>query len=227
MNCEVNEENIKQLTGFKPKNIDLYRNAFVHKSLVKELQTNSNERLEFVGDSVIGLIVAQYLYDKYPDEDEGFLTKIRTKIVSSKGLSTFAKKLEFHKYVMMNQKAMNNEWNKNQRILEDAFEAFIGALFMDRGLDVCKKFLIKVIKKYTQEEVLTEDTNYKDLLMKHVHTNKLGNLVYKLTHQNGPEHSKKFTIQLEVNNRKISEGTGSNKKEAEQKAAFFALSCLT
>ena len=96
---EIDESVIKKLLGFKPKNIDLYRNAFVHKSIARDLNTDSYERLEFVGDSVIGLIVAQYLYEKYPGENEGILTRIRTKIVSSKGLSKLAQILELEKYV--------------------------------------------------------------------------------------------------------------------------------
>lgn len=223
---EVDESVVKRLVGFKPKNIELYKNAFVHKSIAKELETNSYERLEFVGDSVIGLIVASYLYEKYPNENEGYLTRVRTKIVSSKGLSKFSSLIGLDQYVKMNEKAMNQEWNKNPRILEDIFEALIGAFFIDKGLESCRKFLIRLIEKHLSDSELETDTNYKDILMKFVQSKQLKNPEYTITHTNGPDHAKKYTVQVNINNRKISEGTDKSKKQAEQNAAFLALKCM-
>lgn len=223
---EIDELVIKKILGFKPKNITLYQNAFVHKSIAKELSTDSYERLEFVGDSVIGLIIAQYLYEKYPGENEGFLTRIRTKIVSSKGLSKLAGFMELDKYVKMNSKAMNNEWNKNPRILEDTFEALLGAFFLDKGLEPCRKFLIRHIEKNLEDSELETDTNYKDILMKFLQSRQMKSPEYTVTHTNGPDHSKKYTVQININNRKISEGTDKSKKQAEQNAAYLALKCL-
>ena len=223
---EINEVVIKKLLGFKPKSIDNYKNAFVHKSIAKELNTDSYERLEFVGDSVIGLIVAQYLFEKYPDENEGFLTKIRTKLVSSKGLSKFASIIKLDQYIKMNSKAMTQEWNKNQRILEDTFEALMGAFYLDKGLEPCRKFLIKLIEKHTNDTELENDTNYKDILMKFLQSRNLKNPEYIITHTNGPDHAKIYTVQININNRKVSEGTDKNKKQAEQNAAFLALKCM-
>jgi ribonuclease-3 len=201
----------------------LYKNAFTHKSVSPQ----SNERLEFIGDSVIGMIVAEYLYLKYPEDNEGFLTRVRTKIVSSQALAKFAKELKFDNYIMMNEKAMNNGWNKNSRILEDTFEAFMGALFLDRGIDVAKKFFVnKMIKNYCDFEEVVKDTNYKDILMKFVQQKQMGNPVYKSTHEAGPDHSKMFTIQVLVNNQVVAEGSAKNKKAAEQNAAMRALKAL-
>lgn len=223
---EINEDIIKSLIGFKPKEIELYKNAFVHKSLVKETNSSSNERLEFVGDSVISIIVAEYLYTNYPNENEGFLTRIRTKIVCSKGLSYLAEKLELHKFIKMNAKAMAHNWNTNTRILEDAFESLMGAFYLDRGLEPCKKFLIRLIKKYVEDETLIIDTNYKEILMKFLQQKNLKLPIYNITHQTGPDHNKIFTVQISVNERKICEGTDKNKKQAEQNAAYLALKCL-
>lgn len=223
---EINEIAIKKLLGFKPKNVSLYKNAFVHKSVAKELETDSYERLEFVGDSVIGLIVASYLYEKYPQENEGYLTRIRTKIVSSKGLSKLAKILNLDQYVKMNSKAMSQEWNKNPRILEDTFEALIGAFYLDKGLDPCRKFLIRLIEKNMESSDLETDTNYKDILMKFVQSKSMKSPEYTITHTNGPDHAKKYTVQININNRKISEGTDKSKKQAEQNAAYLALKCI-
>lgn len=220
----ITEEQIKKITGgFKCNDIELYKNAFTHKSVSPQ----SNERLEFIGDSVIGMIVAEYLYLKYPDENEGFLTRVRTKIVSSQALAKFARTLKFDNYIMMNEKAMNNGWNKNSRILEDTFEAFMGALFLDRGIEVAKKFFVnKMIKNHCDFEEVVKDTNYKDILMKFVQQKQLGTPVYKSTHEAGPDHSKMFTIQVLINGQVVAEGSAKNKKAAEQNSAMRALKAL-
>jgi ribonuclease-3 len=223
---EIDDVVIKRLLGFKPKNVELYKNAFVHKSIAKELNTDSYERLEFVGDSVIGLIIASYLYEKYPEENEGYLTRIRTKIVSSKGLSKLAKTMNLDLYVKMNVKAMNQEWNKNPRILEDTFEALMGAFYLDKGLDSCRKFLIRLVEKNMESSDLETDTNYKDILMKFVQSRQMKCPEYTVTHTNGPDHAKKYTVQININNRKVSEGTDKSKKQAEQNAAYLALKCI-
>tara|TARA_B110000977_G_C11091322_1_gene497060 strand:+ start:7182 stop:7868 length:687 start_codon:yes stop_codon:yes gene_type:complete len=223
---EINENSIKKLVGFKPKCIDLYKIAFVHKSIAKDLGTDSYERLEFVGDSVIGLIVASYLYEKYPNENEGYLTRVRTKIVSSKGLSYFAGLLKLGEYVKMNSKALNQEWNNNPRILEDVFEALVGALYLDKGLEFCRKFMIRLIEKHMETSELETDTNYKDILMKYVQARQMKSPVYAVTHTDGPDHAKKYTVQININNRKVSEGTDKSKKQAEQNSAYLALKCI-
>ena len=223
---EIDDVVIKRLLGFKPKNVELYKNAFVHKSIAKELDTDSYERLEFVGDSVIGLIIASYLYEKYPEENEGYLTRIRTKIVSSKGLSKLAKTMNLDLYVKMNAKAMSQEWNKNPRILEDTFEALMGAFYLDKGLDSCRKFLIRLVEKNMESSDLETDTNYKDILMKFVQSRQMKCPEYTVTHTNGPDHAKKYTVQININNRKVSEGTDKSKKQAEQNAAYLALKCI-
>ena len=223
---EVDESVVKRLVGFKPKNIELYKNAFVHKSIAKDLETDSYERLEFVGDSVIGLIVASYLYEKYPKENEGYLTRIRTKIVCSKGLSQLASILKLDQYVKMNSKAMSQEWNKNPRILEDTFEALMGAFYLDKGIEPCKKFLIRLIEKHLESSDLETDTNYKDILMKFVQMRQMKCPVYTVTNTLGPDHAKKYIVQISINNRKVCEGTDKSKKQAEQNAAYLALKCI-
>jgi len=221
----ISEEQVKKLTGYKINNIELYRNAFTHKSVCKT-ENQSNERLEFVGDSVIGMIVAEYLYSKYPEENEGFLTRVRTKIVSSHALANFAKLLNFDNYVMMNEKAMNNGWNKNLRIMEDTCEAFVGALYLDRGFEVAKKFFTKLINTHCNFDEVVKDTNYKDILMKFVQQKQIGLPEYRNSHEAGPDHSKLFTIQVLINKQVIAEGSAKNKKSAEQNAAMRALKAL-
>ena len=222
----INAKTIKSICGYTPKNIDIYINAFVHKSASKELERKSYETLEFLGDSVLGMIIAQYLFNKYPDENEGFLTRIRTKIVNSKSLASLARQLKMETFIVMNEKAMNNNWNENSRMLEDVFESFIGALYLDRGFDLCKKFVIKIIEKYLNFEEVEKDTNYKDILMKFLQKNKLPNPEYKVNYESGPGHSKLFTVEVVINNNKIAEGTDINKKQAEQNAAMRTLKAL-
>tara|TARA_B100001996_G_scaffold369512_1_gene343000 strand:- start:123 stop:803 length:681 start_codon:yes stop_codon:yes gene_type:complete len=221
---DIDAVEVKKICGFIPKNIDIYINAFVHKSLGKGI--NSYERLEFIGDSVVGLIVADILYEMFPNESEGFLTRVRTKIVSSKGLSMLSKELKLHNFIKMNEKAVMNKWNENPRILEDVFESFMGALYLDRGILTCKKFMKKLINKYIDMNEIVKDTNYKDILMKYLQCNKKPQAMYKISNESGPDHAKIFTIQLEIDGKKIAEGYDSIKKIAEQKAALRALTIL-
>lgn len=221
---DINATEVKKLCGFIPKNIDIYINAFVHKSLGKGV--NSYERLEFIGDSVVGMVVADILYEMFPNESEGFLTRVRTKIVSSKGLSMLSKQIGMHKFIKMNEKAVMNKWNENPRILEDVFEAFVGALYLDKGVITCKKFMNKLIKKYIDMNEIVKDTNYKDILMKYLQSKKKTQAIYKISNESGPDHAKIFTIQLDIDGKTIAEGHDSIKKTAEQKAALRALTIL-
>ena len=138
----ISNTKVESILGSKIKDIKLYQQAFTHKSSI-ENSNESNERLEFIGDSVLSLIVTKYLYEKYPNENEGFLTRIRTKLVSGKALSKIAFQLSFHEFIVMNEKGMKNEWNKNPRLLEDALEAFIGSIYLDMGLEVASTFIYK------------------------------------------------------------------------------------
>ena len=126
----------------------------------------------------------------------------------------------------MNEKAMNNGWNKNPRIMEDTCEAFMGALYLDRGFDTAKKFFTKLINTHCNFDEVVKDTNYKDILMKFVQQKQLNLPEYRSSHETGPDHSKKFTIQVLVNNQVVAEGSAKNKKAAEQTAAMRALKAL-
>lgn len=205
-------------------NMKLYTKAFTHKSYTKD-KLQCNERLEFVGDAVLNLIIGHYLYEKYPNENEGFLTRIRTKLVSGKNLSLIAKEKKFNKYIKMNERALNKEWNNNPRILEDVCESFIGALFLDRGYETCKTWILDNIIPQDDDE-LQKDNNYKDILMKHIQTKNMKTPIYKVFKEDGPDHSKTFTVQVYVNDMLLSNGKGLTKKIAEQDGAKKALDCL-
>lgn len=205
-------------------NMKLYEKAFTHKSAVKD-RSQCNERIEFVGDAVLNLVVGHYLYERYPDENEGFLTRIRTKLVSGQNLCKIAKRMNFGNFIKMNDRAMAKEWNNNDRILEDAFESFIGALFIDKGFDASKQWILNHVPMEDEDEMV-KDTNYKDILMKHAHTNGMNAPEYKVLKENGPEHEKLFTIQVYINSLLMSTGREVTKKKSEQIAALKALQCL-
>ena len=149
----IDRNTIESLVGTKISNIDLYQKAFTHKSALKEdtSLTGSFETLEFIGDSVLGFVITKFLYDKYEDRQEGFLTKARTKLVRGETLAGIASKLELYKWIRMDEKGMRNQWIHNPKILEDVFEALIGAIYMDMGLLHAKEFILRIYNNPTHE----------------------------------------------------------------------------
>ena len=216
----VNREEIENLLKIKIRKISFYQEALLHKSAMKQYNASRcNERLEFIGDSVLNLIVTRYLYDKYENEAEGFLTKMRTKLVSGKSLSMLASSINLNEHIRMNTKAIKHNWNENPRILEDTFEAIIGAMYLDMGLLQTKNFIIEKIEKYINIETLTEDTNYKDKLMRLCHSKGYELPVYELKEETGHNNTKTFKIGIHIEGELVGEGTGKTKKDAEQSAA--------
>ena len=134
---------LDNLVGTKIKKIELYQRAFTHKSAMKRFNlVETFETLEFMGDSVLGFVITKWLFDKYEERQEGFLTKARTKMVRSETLAGIALKMGLHEFVLMDDKAMKNGWNKNQNVLEDLFEALIGAIYLDLGMVHAKNFIL-------------------------------------------------------------------------------------
>ena len=220
-------EEIEGLLGMRVRDIAHYQQALLHKSAVKIYNASqSYERLEFIGDSVLNLIVAKELFDKYPAEDEGFMTKLRTRIVSGKCLSQIAGKMGIQNHIRMNEKAMRQKWNENKRILEDAFEALIGAIYLDMGMYHAKTFVLHQLQEHVNEDDVMVDTNYKDMLMRYTQTNGAQLPVYQLHEEDGPNHNKVFVMNVYIDGNLLGEGRANNKKQAEQNAAMKALQCL-
>ena len=220
--CKILNKNLNH----EEINMKLYKKAFTHKSVVKD-HNDCNERLEFVGDAVLNVVVGHYLYERYPDENEGFLTRVRTKLVSGTNLSGIAKDLGFENFVSMNDRAMSKGWNTNPRIMEDCFESFIGALYLDKGFEFSRQWILSTLNVEENEEETLKDTNYKDILMKHAQTKgQEFRPEYKIFKEDGPDHEKTFTVQVYVNNMLLSNGKTNSKKKAEQLAAKNALECL-
>ena len=219
----VTKEHIEQLVGTKIKNLDLYQKAFTHKSALKEYEqfTESFETLEFIGDSVLGFVITKFLFDKYESRQEGFLTKARTKLVRGETLAKIALKLGLEKLVIMDEKGMRNGWNNNPKILEDVFEALIGAIYMDIGLLHAKEFVLRIYQDPTMVDLnlIMIDDNFKDHLMRYCQLNNFQLPEYRVSaHYEGL-----FYIDIYVNGQFMSRGSAKSKKQAEQNAAksFF------
>ena len=233
----VTREDIQDMLNMKIKNITHYQRALVHKSIykaVKRYQGNDlqeylfqhNERLEFLGDSVLGLIVANYLFHKYPENDEGFLTRIKTKLVNGVQLSKLAKQINLGKHILMSNHVENIKGRNSQKILEDAFEAFLAAIFKDLGFDAVNSFVINLIDKLDFNDILFED-NYKDILLKYSQkVFKNCTPEYLLVNTEGPPHNRIFNVIVTINDKRYETGSGKSKKQAEQLAAEKTLKLI-
>jgi len=219
----IDRVTIENLVGTKISNIALYQKAFTHKSALKENEnlSGSFETLEFIGDSVLGFVITKFLYDKFEERQEGFLTKARTKLVRGETLASIASKLELYKWIQMDEKGMRNEWNRNPKILEDAFEALVGAIYMDLGLLHTKEFILRIYNdpQFVNLDSIMVDDNFKDHLMRYCQSNSLQLPVYSIVrHDSGV-----FYIAVFVDNVCVGQGYAKNKKLGEQYAAksFF------
>lgn len=237
------------LGGMKPLNLENYRRALVHRSMqkyvnqaikegkgVQDYLKESNERLEFLGDAVFALVVADYIFDKYPTKDEGFLTRLRTKIVRDTNCVKFAKHIGLENHVLVAKHGSTNGVNgrakgsSNDKIIEDAFEAFIGALYLDLGFVFSRGFIIKLIETHVNFDNILEDDNYKDILMRFTQSKQISLPIYEVIKEDGPPHKRTFTICVYfiIDSKKIEmgKGTGASKKIAEQEAAKNTLSSI-
>jgi ribonuclease-3 len=217
----VTKEQVEELIGTKIKDLNLYQKAFTHKSSMKEYEqlTESFETLEFMGDSVLGFIITKFLFDRYEERQEGFLTKARTKLVRSETLADIALKLGLNDIVLMDEKGMRNGWNNNPKILEDVFEALVGAIYMDLGLLHAKQFILRIYQdpKYVDLNSIMIDDNFKDHLMRHCQVNGWELPEYRVVaHEDGI-----FFIDAIVNNEDVARGYAKSKKQAEQNAAMI------
>jgi ribonuclease-3 len=220
---------LKNLLGFVPGNVHLYKMAFRHKSVavtIKEGAKNSNERLEFLGDAVLGSVVAELLFKKYPYKDEGFLTEMRSKIVSRANLNQLSRKLGFNELIQFDARMISFP-NKQGSLLGDAFEALIGAVYLDKGYVFTKSFLLnRIIKPHVDIHLLEQtETNFKSRLIEWCqHTGK--EILFQQTDNPEGESSKMFSIEVLVDGVVCGLGRDFNKKSAEKLAAEKACELL-
>jgi dsRNA-specific ribonuclease len=225
---EVQDKTNKQIfvTMIQPNlnpDITPLRKDKIKKTL--ELETQSYERLEFLGDSVIRLILTDYLYERYQDQYEGFLTRLRTKLENGETMAEITKKIGLNQYMIIGRYfEQQNARLENQHMLEDLLEAFIGALYKDSNLDICRQFIINLVEKEIDiAQLLYVETNYKDTLLQHHHKMGWTDPEYNLVEQIGME-KRIFKMCVKDNDGKITGiGSGSSKKKGEQEAAKNAL----
>jgi ribonuclease-3 len=217
----------KNLPTFKDQKY--FENAFIHRSYLNETREKieSNERLEFLGDSILSFTVSDHLYRTYPDYNEGILTNLRSLVVNTKSLAQSARDLEFGKYLKLSRGEEESKGRENESLLANSFEAFLGALYMDQGIDAAKEFvhdtIVPKIDGYVQNKAFKDP---KSMLQEYVQAQKNNSPVYKVTHEEGPAHAKWFTIGVFVNDLQVGEGSGKSKQEAEESAAKLALEKL-
>ncbi len=208
------------------KNQQLFEQAFTHRSYLNEAKErlDSNERLEFLGDSILSFVVSKALYALYPSYNEGALTNLRSLLVNTKSLAQVAKNLGFGQLLKLSKGENEANGRENQSLLADSYEAFVGALFMDQGFDPVANFIEATILADVAE--IVENNNLKDpksLLQEHVQSKKRGSPLYKVIKEEGPAHAKTFSVGVFVGDELVGEGQGKSKQEAEETAAKKAL----
>lgn len=215
-------QSIKSITGSKPGNLSLYILALRHSS-VAPTGTNgfkdSNERLEYLGDAILGAVVADFLFKKYPYKDEGFLTEIRARIVNREMLKRVAFDLGLQKLIEVDGRLQKNKSSKS--LMGDAMEAIIGAYYLDKGYIKCKRFIESKIlnQQINVDEVIKEGKNFKSTLIEWSQKEN-AELSFEIIEETGNSHNKEFTSAIKLNGKQVGVGTGKTKKKAEQAAAL-------
>ncbi len=210
---------------FKDKN--LLKQAFVHRSYINEnpgAALSHNERLEFLGDAVLELIVTDFLYKKYPSYTEGELTAVRSALVNAVIISEVASKIGMNDYLLLSRGEAKDNGKARQYILANTYEAYVGAIYMDQGYEKAEKFVTESLLPHTDEIVakkLWRDA--KSLVQEKAQEFVSVTPLYKVMHESGPDHDKHFTVGIFFGQSLIAEGKGKSKQEAEQKAAEAAL----
>lgn len=212
------------------KKPDLLEQAFTHSSYVNEhrhLGLQDNERLEFLGDAALDLVISEYLYQLYPQMPEGKLTKMRAAIVCEDSLAKFAKECQFDQFIKLGKGEENSNGRQRVSLLCDLFEAFLGALYLDQGLPALEKFIGQVIFPKIQAGMFLDEVDHKTALQEILQKNGDVKIEYQLTKEEGPAHAREFFVNVVVRGEVIGTGSGKSKKIAEQQAAAQAIRKLT
>ena len=223
MNFEKAETEIE----YTFKNKELLKTAFTHTSYAYEKNVESNEKLEFLGDSILEFISSDYLYTNYINLHEGEMTKVRATVVCEKSLHKVALKHNFGDFLFLGKSERNSNGNKRPAILADSVEAVIAAMYLDGGLEAVKKFIIKNLKEeIEQASHHVGDKDYKTVLQEKLQEHGEVKIEYEIINESGPDHDKSFEAQVIFNGRILANGSGKSKKSAEMQAAKKALENL-
>ncbi len=221
-------KDLEAAIGYRFRNITLLQNALTHSSYANERWHNSllsNERLEFLGDSILGMTVAEYLYRNFPDRPEGELTRMRADMVCEKALAKVAARIELGRHLMLGNGEEQGGGRGRDSILADAVESVIAAAFLDGGMDAAKQFIDRFVLVEIPVKKL-HNVDYKTALQELIQQKKNQTLTYALIGESGPDHDKRFEVEVKLNGTTVGTGIGSSKKRAEQEAAHCALEKL-
>ena len=217
---------LEQKLNYTFRNRALLENALRHSSYANESRDpaiTSNERLEFLGYSVLGFVTAKYLYTHYPEMPEGSMTKLRAELVCEHALHKVAQDLELGNYIRLGRGEESSGGRTRTSILADAVESVIAAMFLDGGMDVAERFILDRVLSVLDKGLPVRDTDNKTKLQEKVQLKHGQTLAYQVTGESGPDHRKEFTVSVLLNGEPVGSGTGFTKKEAEQAAAGDAL----
>ena len=220
MNLEILEKEI----GYKFKDISLLKKALTHTSYAYEHKLESNEKLEFLGDSILEFLSSKYIYNNYPKLKEGEMTKVRATVVCEKSLYKVAKLHNFSDFLYLGKSEIKTGERQRTAILADSVEAVIAAMFIDGGLEPVKKFIVENLKN--EIEIATKhvgEKDYKTVLQEELQKNGDVKIEYKIIKESGPDHDKTFEAEVSLNGKVLATGVGKSKKEAEMQAAKKAL----
>ena len=221
-------KDLETAIGYRFKNIMLLQNALTHSSYANEHwhdSLKSNERLEFLGDSILGMVVAQHLFRTYPDRLEGDLTRMRADMVCEKALAKIAEQIDLGKHLLLGNGEEQNGGRNRPSILADAVESVLAACFLDGGMTAAEAFINRFVLSNVPSDKPT-NLDYKTALQELVQQKKNQQLAYRLAGESGPDHDKKFTVEVTLNDKVVGQGIGTSKKRAEQNAAKEAMEKL-
>ena len=221
-------ESLEKRLDYKFKDIKLLKNALTHSSYANEVRggVTSNERLEFLGDSVLSIIVSEHIYKNFPNMPEGELTRLRASLVCEKALCIFSRELDLGSYLLLGKGEDKGGGRERDSILADAFEAVLAALFLDGGMEVAKRHVMRFVLRELSNHIEDSFKDYKTLLQEIIQRNPEESVSYELIGEEGPDHDKRFTVEVHLNSNVIGKGTGKSKKQAEQMAAKQALDLM-
>ena len=218
-------EEFEKIIDYKFRNRELLFEALSHSSFANESKHRyrSNERLEFLGDSVLSIVVSDYLFENYTDIPEGELTKIRATLVCEKALHDFGGMIDLGSYIMLGKGEELAGGRERPSIIADAFEALIAAIYLDGGIDAARRHILRFLPEDVLTAVSKAYDDYKTILQEIIQKNPEERIEYRLVGESGPDHNKSFTVEVCLNSNVIGHGTAHSKKAAEQLAAKEAL----
>jgi ribonuclease-3 len=216
---------IEKKLGYTFQDRSLLTLAFVHRSFINEnrLVTQHNERLEFLGDAILGMLISDYLYRCLPSTPEGQLSYLRSRLVEASSCVSYVQSLDVASYVLLGKGERMNDGRGRESILADLFEAIIGAIYLDGGIEAAKNFLFSKFKQQIESILVTPLRNWKALLQDYCQKKYQLTPIYNVLKASGPDHSKIFEISVLINQQELGRGIGASKKEAQQAAAADAL----